>query len=372
MSDLQNTNEDSQPKRKKRKFLMQPIYIVLDDETQIRGAGEIKVIKKSELPKTGKFYAITSDGIKIHKEGILSGLAKIDQIAPLADVDANIKLNLPKVPAIIMKRAWHFFDSVFSKIRSESEVCLLYNKEENKYDLYCPIQKVSHGAVHYEMGDTFTNERPEGYNLVGTIHSHCDFSAYHSGTDLDDEKNFDGIHITIGHVNSDTPSLASSAVLGENRYTYEPTNMCLGWKEEEPKFKNTSKWAKNDQRYVLELTEEQELEFQSYVTEIEQWVEDRVSKIFYNTKKTNYYSGWDGFGNDGYTMPQYGGANHYLDKLDEYNLWDSHRSPDDYNDLEEDGQYRFIDNKWVFLSTEKCNKLDQDILTLEEIIKEIE
>ena len=387
--DQQNANqnqEEAKPK-KKRKFLMQPIYIVLDDETQVRGDGCVKVIKKSELPTEGSFFAITSDGIKVNKNGILSGLAKIDQISSLADVDARIKLNLPKVPAMIMKRAWHFFNTVFGKMRSESEVCLLYNKDEKKYDLYCPFQKVSFGSVDYEMGDTFTNERPEGYNLVGTIHSHCDFDAYHSGTDEADEKNFDGIHITIGHVNSDTPSLASSAVLGEDRYSYDPVNMCVGWQELENV--DPPKWAYNKdkgKRFELLLSDEEEKEFEQYVEQIDKWVEERVSKIVYNNKyKGGNYTNWD-YGDDDadYMMGGAGGAfggvyygggtnasnpGSYVNKSDEYNLWDDAKIPEDCNDLEEDGQYRFYEGAWLFFSTEQCMLLDSGELTMDEIFE---
>jgi hypothetical protein len=64
--------------------------------------------------------------------------------------------------------------------------------------------------------------------MVGTIHSHCDFSAFHSGTDEADESTFDGVHLTFGHVNSDKFSIASSIVFNNNRSKLEPSDVALG------------------------------------------------------------------------------------------------------------------------------------------------
>ncbi len=43
---------------------------------------------------------------------------------------------------------------------------------------------------------------PEGYIAFGTVHHHCTCSAFQSGTDTADEKNVDGLHITVGKMDS--------------------------------------------------------------------------------------------------------------------------------------------------------------------------
>lgn len=55
-------------------------------------------------------------------------------------------------------------------------------------------------AKHFEVCDEYDRLYDEGYRIYGTIHSHCDFGAFHSGTDDADEIDFDGLHITIGNV----------------------------------------------------------------------------------------------------------------------------------------------------------------------------
>lgn len=52
--------------------------------------------------------------------------------------------------------------------------------------------------IQLELWKEYEKLLNDGYELIGTIHSHCDFAAFHSGVDDADEINFDGLHITIG------------------------------------------------------------------------------------------------------------------------------------------------------------------------------
>jgi hypothetical protein len=64
--------------------------------------------------------------------------------------------------------------------------------------------------------------------MVGTIHSHCDFSAFHSGTDERDEATFDGLHLTFGNVNRENFSIAGSVVFCNSRSKVDPSTVCEG------------------------------------------------------------------------------------------------------------------------------------------------
>jgi len=64
--------------------------------------------------------------------------------------------------------------------------------------------------------------------MIGTIHSHCDFSAFHSGTDQADESTFDGIHITLGHVNRNDFSIVASLAFSDNRFPKAIADVCEG------------------------------------------------------------------------------------------------------------------------------------------------
>jgi hypothetical protein len=181
-----------------------------------------------KLPDSGMFYVITKDGVYLHKHTrIGSAFTKVNGVAHLGTLDAEKpKFNLPKVPIRIIAQAHRFFSQVFEKYNSESYLTLYYSEKFNDYRLWCPSQTVSHGSVNYDLKDQidFKERTADQWQIVGTIHSHCDFSAFHSGIDIDDEEQFDGIHITLGHVNRTEISIASSFVIGKNRQTLEPVD----------------------------------------------------------------------------------------------------------------------------------------------------
>lgn len=182
------------------------------------------------LPKTGKYYLIAGDGVYFHKETkVGSGLIKVKGIPWLEVPQTGIKLDLPKIEGRIIAQALTFFRKVFKLHRSESYVTLMYSPKLG-YKLWCPTQTVTMGSVNYDRTDqpTFAERSEEGWQMVGTIHSHCDFSAFHSGTDTHDESTFDGIHITIGHVNREQFSMCSSLAFNDQREQMEPENCCNG------------------------------------------------------------------------------------------------------------------------------------------------
>ena len=73
----------------------------------------------------------------------------------------------------------------------------------------------------------------EGYLRVGTIHSHCDFGAFHSGTDINDEADFDGLHVTFGHNNRDIFTISASIVVNNIRKSVEPMDFIEGVEKKE-------------------------------------------------------------------------------------------------------------------------------------------
>jgi len=213
-----------------------------------------------ELPEKGRYYLITKTGIYFHKDTKAgNALVPVQGIPWLEEPDLEFRLKLPKVPGRIIGQALTFFRKVFEKHRSEAYVTLLYSGKLAQYQLWCPKQKVSAASVNYDRTDqpSFEDRQTNDWQMVGTIHSHCDFSAYHSGTDVGDEATFDGIHITLGHVNKTQFSMASSIAINEVRETLEPEQSCAGVVRVANK--TSEKWMswKNDAFYFdLELSEE--------------------------------------------------------------------------------------------------------------------
>jgi hypothetical protein len=88
-------------------------------------------------------------------------------------------------------------------LKVEAHVLFYYNHEKKLWQLYCPFQEGTGGTTN--SIECVDNDRSlawlgrEGYDCVGSVHSHCAMSAFQSGTDKDDEfSNTDGFHVTIG------------------------------------------------------------------------------------------------------------------------------------------------------------------------------
>lgn len=182
---------------------------------------EVLIYKEGiELPKQGTYFVVAGNGLFMHKDTeILQCFVRVDNISCLDDLDLNqnIQMKLPKVPADIVWQIKEFFRLVVEKYHAESEVTLYFNPETNHYKVHVPQQHVTHASVRYKRVGTIHLEEMNGYLRVGTIHSHCDFGAFHSGTDIDDETDFDGIHITFGHNNKVDFSISTSLVINGHR-----------------------------------------------------------------------------------------------------------------------------------------------------------
>ena len=116
-----------------------------------------------------------------------------------------------------------FFRKVYQEHRAEAIVLLFYNEMKKTYKVVPPSQEVSAAGVDYNRAVTL-----EGYIMVGDIHSHANFSAFHSGVDDADEKSFDGLHITIGNNGDDEVSLSASIVSNGQRFICEPEDYING------------------------------------------------------------------------------------------------------------------------------------------------
>lgn len=85
-----------------------------------------------------------------------------------------------------------------------------------------PTQTATGASAKYEEAP-----KKEGWQVVGTIHSHGSMSAFHSGVDDADEKNFDGVHITIGRCDS-VPEYSCSLVVQGKREIVDPSVLIDG------------------------------------------------------------------------------------------------------------------------------------------------
>jgi len=183
----------------------------------------IYVNEDGEIPKDDICYIVAANGTFIKKKlDLVEALVPTSTLPGLMPVQPYIKLNIPKVPGNMFAKIVYFFREVY-KLHKAEAVVLLHLERSGKYRVQIPFQKVTGGSVDYERIGSF-----KGCNLIGTIHSHPSFSAFHSGTDQNDEKHFDGLHITVGHITEDLFTISSSAVVNGHRILHDPTTYIDG------------------------------------------------------------------------------------------------------------------------------------------------
>jgi hypothetical protein len=331
----------------KRKLLTIPIFVLIDENSVITPGATIEFCQPDELPDSGTYYVLTSEGLHINKDGkFFKALIPVKNFPGLASFERGLRLQLPKIPPLIYARALSFFRKVYKKHHSEAELMLLYNAEEKIYDLWCPEQEVSGGGVDYEKGkelqaiDKVDLEvsrtdpaNKKKWHWVGTVHSHANFGAYHSGTDHHDEGQGQGdaVHVTIGDVDREYPSVSSEVAMSGHRWSLAPENLVLGLKRmvgtTAAKTYYISTVAQADEFDIVLSAEEQEAMDTIFDAQIrEQWF-PRVSKKTWTT---------------GYVGGSYSGV--YQSAV----VW----TKDDAPEEEEKGEWQFR-NGWTFISDEQ-------------------
>ena len=227
-----------------------------------------------EIPKDEICYIIGKSGIFLKKKvGLIESIAPVKEISILEDIPPEAKINIPKIQGDDFAKIIDFFDTVYEAYSSEAIVLVFYNIDQEAYKFECPEQEVNSASLHYE-----TMTLTGGYNLIGTIHSHGSMGAFHSGTDDHDEKNFDGIHITIGKANSDKFEISCSVVANGTRVINDPLDYIDGVElvKEEVIVKNATNVFTPTTKYSL-------LEpFNSIVCDVDWFgnVKKKVSKVY--------------------------------------------------------------------------------------------
>lgn len=165
------------------------------------------------LGKNGLVFKNTNKGHEITRA------IKKDELVFFDNIKEETNHYYPAISYDIYIQALTFLRTVFKEHKSEGNVLLLLNHNEplskQKYEIYIPKQIVGGASVKYDIEDGIL---VNGKFLAGSIHSHPDFSAFQSGTDHADEWNFDGIHITLGHIKKPIPDMHQRVCLGGEVY----------------------------------------------------------------------------------------------------------------------------------------------------------
>jgi PRTRC genetic system protein A len=177
-----------------------------------------------EMPDDDILYIVCKEGTYLKKKlGIMESITPVKSISILQSIEMMATMHIKPIPGTLFAPVMDFFSKVYKEHRSEAIVLLFYNEEKKVYKIVPPSQEVSAAGVDYTRAMTI-----DGYVMVGDIHSHANFSAFHSGTDDADEKSFDGLHITIGNNGSPDVSISASIVSNGQRFIVQPNDYIKG------------------------------------------------------------------------------------------------------------------------------------------------
>ena len=174
--------------------------------------------QRAAFPADNLCFLAGANGLfKQVRNDFYSARVKADAVFGLAELKEDATLNVPPLPLDLFRRVEAFFVAIFEKFKSEAVVLLQCNPKLNEWRVVVPRQSVRGLRVTYDFGTLPT--APEGFELFGTIHSHADISAFHSGTDDRDEIHFDGLHITVGNLDKPSRSYACRWMLAGKAFT---------------------------------------------------------------------------------------------------------------------------------------------------------
>ncbi len=214
-----DTNHEHLPKEV---ILPEPRKIKLNEVMALPKPGGVDAVPDSNNP----FYVVAKDGLFLHIKSLL-GRAIIKSTnfpvhLPELGETGWFEFNATKIPAALCSQIVDFFKTVFEMHKTEAEVVLLIHRQTKEWAVMVPTQRVSYSAVDSRVDPTRV---PKDFLIVGTMHSHCDFGAFHSGTDTDDADDMNGVHLTIGHITREMPEVASMVSMNGVHFTFKPEEL---------------------------------------------------------------------------------------------------------------------------------------------------
>lgn len=158
-----------------------------------------------------KLTKVTQASIKEDKSW--PGIIKCELEHELKGTRADAAYIGPPIPAEVWNKILSFFHWTWVETKSESQVRMYVNPKLKTWSSWAYPQEANLGMSARELDTPEASKQHEqfpdsqGWLYFATVHHHCSSPAFQSGTDEMNEKNQDGLHITVGRIDQDVHDL---------------------------------------------------------------------------------------------------------------------------------------------------------------------
>lgn len=152
--------------------------------------------------------------------GLLSGSIEYE----IKQGVSNVQWTGPKISQAVWHPILAFFKEVNTRHNSECQVRLYVNAALGEWAAWAFPQeaRTSMSARELICPDAATQreqfKESDGWQYLGTVHHHCHMSAFQSGTDHNNERSQDGLHITVGRLGDAVYDIHARFYLGETEF----------------------------------------------------------------------------------------------------------------------------------------------------------
>jgi len=166
----------------------------------------------------------TKEAVKITRD--FPGLLKAEFNHVIKETRGSCVFTGPRIPEVEWHAILSFFRWTSKTSHSESQVRLYVNMKENTWTSWAYPQEARSGMSAREVNNDDAKKQREqfketdGWVYFGTVHHHCSGGAFQSGTDEANERDQDGLHITVGMMASPRHDMHCRFYLGG--YCFDP------------------------------------------------------------------------------------------------------------------------------------------------------
>ena len=186
----------------------------------------------TEEPTVQKIFVLGKNLLQYEREDLFEGWVANPEYEVIALKEAGFRWRGALIPFELWTEIVLFLKWSQTTYKDEAMVTLFYNPTEAKWAAWAFPQRGMGMTVNLLPDDPeFLTDRKRfsgDWIQAGSVHHHCESSAFQSGTDSDDECDRDGIHITVGKVSSLNVDLHFRQVWG-SRMTVVPDDQIDSW-----------------------------------------------------------------------------------------------------------------------------------------------